>query len=117
VSPLVIIAIGLGGAAGALLRAFAGRCIQSSFPWATLTVNIAGSFLLAASYSWFAAESELARALIGAGFCGAFTTFSTFILETVLLARTGNYRDAALYLSSTLVLCSLASLGGYYLMA
>ncbi|NDV62215.1 CrcB family protein [Puniceicoccales bacterium CK1056] len=114
---LALILIGLGGALGALLRAFAGRCIKSPFPWATLLVNIAGSFLLAVAYTALPHDAELARALVGAGFCGAFTTFSTFILETVILAKTGNYRDAGLYLSLTLCLCCLASWGGFYLMA
>lgn len=116
-SPAAIILIGLGGAAGALLRAFAGRCIQTRFPWATLTVNVTGSFLLAAAYTALPVDAELVRALVGAGFCGAFTTFSTFILETVLLARTGSHKAAVVYLSLTIGLCCLASWGGFYLMA
>jgi CrcB protein len=115
-SVLSIIAIGLGGACGALARALAGRLIQTRFPWATLSVNIAGSFLLAAAYAGLPLESELVRALIGSGFCGAFTTFSTFILECLLLMRAGEWRSALLYLSLTLFLCSLASWGGFYLM-
>jgi CrcB protein len=114
---LAIVMIGLGGACGALLRAVTGRCIQAQFPWATLTVNVVGSFLLAAAYAALPMEAELARTLVGAGFCGAFTTFSTFILETVILARTGNRLKAGLYLSLTLGLCCLASWGGFYLMA
>lgn len=116
-SLLVVIATGLGGAGGALLRAFAGRWIRSSFPLATLTVNVLGSFLLAAAYSLLPADAELWRALVGAGFCGALTTFSTFILETIILARSGQARQATLYLVLTLILCCLASWSGFHLMA
>ena len=114
---LLVLAVGLGGAAGALLRALAGRWIQSSFPFATLLVNVGGSFLLAAAYAWLPMESELARALFGSGFCGALTTFSTFILECVILARSGQWKRAGLYLILTLVLCCLASWTGFRLMA
>lgn len=115
-SLLSVVAIGLGGAAGALARAIAGRLIRTRFPWATLSVNVSGSFLLAAAYAGLPLESEFARALIGSGFCGAFTTFSTFILECVILMRAGEWRAALWYLSLTLFLCSLASWGGFYLM-
>ena len=110
------IAVGLGGAAGALLRALAGRWIRSSFPFATLLVNVAGSFLLAAAYAGLPDAPDWTRALIGSGFCGALTTFSTFILETVILARSGQCRRAAAYLILTLGLCCLASWGGFCLM-
>ncbi len=116
-SLLVVISVGLGGAAGALLRALTGRWIQSGFPWATFTVNVLGSFILTASYAGLPMESEIARALIGTGFCGAFTTFSTFILDTVILARSGFWKRALLYLGGTLFVCCLASLGGFYLMS
>jgi CrcB protein len=116
-SVLVAVSIGLGGALGALLRALTGRWIQGGFPWATLLVNITGSFLLAAAYTGLPMESEIARACIGTGFCGAFTTFSTFILDTIILARSGLIKRAAGYLGGTLVLCSLASWSGFYLMS
>lgn len=115
-SLLEVLAIGLGGALGALARALAGRCIRSSFPFATLLVNVLGSFLLAAAWAGLPEESRLARALVSSGFCGAFTTFSTFILEIVLLTRAGRAGQAALYVSMTLVLCVLASLAGMLLM-
>lgn len=115
-SLLVAISIGLGGAIGALLRALSGRWIHSSFPWATFIVNAVGSFILAAAYAALPMESEIVRAFIGTGLCGALTTFSTFILETVILARSGMWKRALLYLAGTLVVCCLASLTGFYLM-
>ncbi|HSH08872.1 MAG TPA: CrcB family protein [Oceanipulchritudo sp.] len=116
-SLLGVMAVGLGGAFGALLRALIGRWIRSDFPYATLLVNVGGSFLLALAYSVLPMEAELSRALIGSGFCGALTTFSTFILETVILARSGQWSRAILYLSTTLFLCCLASWLGFSLMA
>jgi CrcB protein len=107
------IAIGAGGAFGALVRALLGRWIQTDFPYATLIVNIAGSFILAAVLAPGSVESELLRAFVGAGFCGALTTFSTFILETVILFRTGHRQRAAAYVSATLLLCCLASWAGF----
>ena len=112
----VVMAIGLGGAAGALARAWVGRMIRSPFPVATLVVNVAGSFLLAVLYNTLQGDSDVAQALLGGGFCGAFTTFSTFILETVILSRSGHLRTAVLYLVLTLILCCLASWGGFCLM-
>lgn len=115
-SLLMALAVGLGGAGGALLRALVGRWLRYDFPVATLVVNVSGSFILAALYCALPGDAELARALVGSGFCGAFTTFSTFILETVLLARSGHLRRALLYVTLTLSLCSLASWSGFCLM-
>ena len=116
-SLLGALAVGIGGAAGALLRALVGRCLPADFPWATLLVNVAGSFLLAAAYSCLPADAEWARLLIGSGFCGALTTFSTAILETLLLWRTGRRAASSLYLAGTVLLCVLASAGGIHLLA
>lgn len=116
-SLLVTFGIGLGGAAGALLRALFGRLIRSDFPLATLLVNILGSFVLAIAYTALPPTSELSRAVIGTGFCGAFTTFSTFILETVILARSGHILRASTNLILTLGLCCLASWLGICLMS
>lgn len=105
--------IALGGAGGALVRALAGRLLQTDFPLATLLVNIAGSFLLACLHGMVEPDAAALHALLGAGFCGALTTFSTFILETAILLRIGQRRRAAVYVAATLVLCSLASAGGF----
>lgn len=110
-----ILAISLGGAAGALTRAVVGRWIQTDFPFATLIVNIVGSFILALVYAQLPMDSTLPRVLLASGFCGALTTFSTFILETVILYRAGQRRQAALYVVLTLFLCCLASWLGMHL--
>ncbi|ADJ44484.1 CrcB protein [Amycolatopsis mediterranei S699] len=83
--------VALGGAAGSVLRYLTDRKVQqwrdSPFPFGTLTVNIAGSFLLGFLSGWLlhGAEPSSVRALVAVGFCGGLTTFSTFGYETVRL--------------------------------
>lgn len=70
----------LGGAAGALARAGLAETLPA--PWATFLANIAGTALLA----WLV-KKNVARHLLGTGFCGALTTFSTFQVETIDIAH------------------------------
>ena len=84
-----------GAACGAPARWLVDRWIQarhdSVFPWGTFTINVIGSLLLGGllAASAAGAESPAVLALAGAGFCGGFTTFSTFGYETVRLAQEG----------------------------
>ncbi len=84
------VAVMLGGAAGALARA--GLAETLHWPWATLLANLAGTALLA----WLV-EKNVARHLLGTGFCGALTTFSTFQIETIRLARDSGVAVAGAY--------------------
>ncbi|WP_103350540.1 fluoride efflux transporter CrcB [Amycolatopsis sp. CA-128772] len=83
--------VALGGAAGSVLRYLTDRRVQqwrdSPFPFGTLTVNVAGSFVLGFLSGWLlhGAEPSSVRALVAVGFCGGLTTFSTFGYETVRL--------------------------------
>jgi len=90
VTLLVII---LGAAVGAPLRYLTDRFVQarhdSVFPWGTFAVNVVGSFLLGAVTA--GRLGGLPLALVGPGFCGALTTYSTFGYETVRLAEDGAY--------------------------
>ncbi|MGC5663926.1 fluoride efflux transporter CrcB [Micromonospora sp. WMMD723] len=91
-----VLLIALGAALGAPLRYLTDRAVQarhgSRFPWGTLTVNVAGSLLLGVVTGVPAGPAV--TALVGTGFCGALTTWSTFGYETVQLARAGDRRPA-----------------------
>lgn len=94
--------IAAGGATGACLRYFVTSSVDSLFgkhmPFGTLTVNVVGSFALALLYG-FIERHDLSdspyRALIGVGLLGAFTTFSTFSVETLTLLENGLWLKAA----------------------
>jgi CrcB protein len=97
-----VVAIAVAGAAGALARYGVGRAFGvRTFPWATLAINLVGSFLFglllgtATSRNW----SELTTLTLGTGFLGAFTTFSTFSYESYTLLRTDRIGLAATYLA------------------
>ena len=91
------LAVMLGGAAGTLARAGVAEALPVTpgvWPWATLIVNLVGTAIL----GWVVAADRW-RALVGTGFCGALTTFSTFQVEIVQLAEGGHAPLAAAYLA------------------
>ncbi|KAB1900811.1 CrcB family protein [Micromonospora tulbaghiae] len=110
---MTILLIALGAAIGAPLRYLTDRAVQarhgSPFPWGTLTVNVAGSVLLGGLLA--APVAPGVTALVGTGFCGALTTWSTLSYETLRLARTGERRPA--YANVTLSV--VAGLGAAFL--
>lgn len=96
-----LVAIFLGGALGALLRAGLGEALPAggaAWPWATFLVNIAGAALLG---YWFTTlpHTSYRRPLLTTGFCGALTTFSTVQLELVEMIDAGKLTLAVLYLA------------------
>ncbi len=109
------IAVGAGGALGSIARyALAGMALGGihllGFPLGTLAVNAAGSLLIGLLTAML--RSETAAWLLTAGFCGGFTTFSTFSLDALRLLKAGSYGPAAAYAGSSLVLCiAFAALG------
>ncbi len=93
--------IGLGGFVGANLRyvisVWAAAQFGQNFPWATLLVNFTGSLFLAVFVGWTANHLLLdpkLRMLVAVGFFGAYTTFSTYAVESVAMAQTGNWIGA-----------------------
>jgi CrcB protein len=107
-----LLLVALGAAIGAPLRYLTDRVIQarhrSTFPWGTFTVNVAGSLLL--GYLIGRPVAPWMSALLGTGFCGALTTYSTFSFETLRLVREGDRVLAAAYAIGSV----LAGLGAAY---
>jgi fluoride exporter len=101
------LAVMLGGAAGTLARAGLAEGLPvTAFPVATLIANVAGSLLL--GWIVYAGRRGLWRPLVGTGFCGALTTFSTLQVQLVQLVDEGRAGLALTYLAVSLV-CGLAA--------
>ena len=117
----ILAAIATGGALGALLRyALSGlvtRLLPGPFPAGTLAVNLLGSFFIGCA--WVLVErlggAPHLRAFAVVGLLGAFTTFSTYSLETLMLGRMHDLRTAAAYVLASNVLCLAAVAAGFTL--
>jgi len=116
--------VALGGACGASLRFYISQLVLNwlgkGFPFATLMVNITGSFVMGLLYQLI--EHELLdihvhRTLLGIGFLGAFTTFSTFSLDTLLLLQQGDVLKAGINVLLNVSLCIAAAGLGLYLVS
>ncbi len=114
--------IGIGAFVGANLRYLMSTWIGSqfgqNFPYGTLLINVSGSFLLAVFIAWAARHTALApqlRLLIAVGFCGGYTTYSSFTNETIALIQREEWMMAGFYIIATNLLCLLAVLPGLWL--
>lgn len=106
-----LILIFIGGGLGSVLRALVGRwTLHASFPFATFFVNIVGCLMIGFLIS--IAHRHLLniqfRSLLAVGFCGGFTTFSTFSNESLQQLKSGQLLHFALYAGATFVGCLLA---------
>jgi CrcB protein len=110
----------LGAAVGAPARWLVDQWVQSRhdsvFPWGTLVVNVVGSLILGTLLALVATgrASEGTLALAGVGFCGGFTTFSTFGYETVRLMQDGSRLEAVANVGLSLAAGLLAAFAGWY---
>lgn len=114
--------VALGGAIGSAARFAASGAIQrwaqSPFPWGTLFVNIAGSFLIGFIMVWLLKAGEWRenyRLLLVTGILGGFTTFSSFSWETWKLMEEGNLLLATANIFLSLGICLLATIAGFLL--
>jgi CrcB protein len=116
----MIFAIALGSAVGGVSRYLLGLLIQrwagGAFPLGTLVINISGSFLLGflLRYAMFSTEiSPVTRAMLTTGFCGGYTTFSTYSYETASLIEEGLYARAGVYVGLSVGLALLGTFLGF----
>ncbi len=110
-----LISIALGGAIGAVLRFMTSNMVYSQlgrvFPWGTLMVNVIGSLFMGLLFVLFTERMELnsdVRAFITVGLLGAFTTFSTFTIETMNLIESGELMRAGVNILASVVCCLAA---------
>lgn len=111
-----LIFIAAGGAIGAIFRFLVSNGIHSfmsrDFPYGTLTVNVIGSFVMGMSYVMLIERLNVSpewRAFIVVGLLGAFTTFSTFSIETLVLIQNNELSKAMLNVLLSVVLCVMGS--------
>ncbi|MEX2154195.1 MAG: fluoride efflux transporter CrcB [Gemmatimonadaceae bacterium] len=121
-NPALILLVALGGAIGSASRYALSFAVQSRttslFPWGTLLVNVTGSFLVGLIMRYALggqAISAEARLFLTVGFCGGYTTFSTFSYESLRLIEDADYRRAGLYIVSSVALSLAATAAGFVL--
>ena len=116
--PGPLAAIGVGGALGTLARYVCERVVvadPAGIPWATLSVNVIGSFVLGVVVTLVSERwpgDRFLRPLVAVGFCGGFTTFSTFAVEVDQRVRHGHAGSASAYLAASLLAGIGAALAG-----
>ena len=115
-------AIAVGAAAGGVSRFYLGAAIQQrmggSLPWGTLAINISGSLLLGFLIRYAMATPAISmevRAMLTVGFCGGYTTFSSYSYETLVLIEEGQFARAAAYSLGSVVLALFATFAGFML--
>ena len=104
----VWIALGsaLGGAGRYWCSGLVARRFGETFPWGTLVVNVLGSFVVGFADALLAGTP--ARQLVMSGLCGGYTTFSSFSLQTLTLARDGKWVGAGANIGASVVTCLLS---------
>ncbi|HET7457198.1 MAG TPA: fluoride efflux transporter CrcB [Gemmatimonadaceae bacterium] len=105
----------LGGVTRFLLGGYLQRAIGTPFPGGTLVINVTGSFLLGFLLRYALGTASVTpevRALLTTGFCGGYTTFSTFSYDAVTLAEDGSYARLVLYVTASVLLSVAAAFLG-----
>ena len=109
--------VAIGGALGSIARYWCSGVVANwfgeSFPWGTIIVNVLGSFVIGLFATLTAPDGRLfvaseARVFVMVGLCGGYTTFSSFSLQTLNLARDGEWLGAGANVVLSVVLCLLA---------
>lgn len=114
------LAVALGGAGGSVARYGVGLLLERSsatFPVGTLTVNVVGGFLIGLLSRWLSqpALDPVVRIALTVGFCGGFTTFSTFSAELLAMVQEGRLSRAVGYIVLSVTLALAATFAGFAL--
>jgi CrcB protein len=117
IKDMLVISLGaiLGANARWIISRFLAKAIDPLFPYGTLVINVSGSFMVGFFMIWATERALLDprwRLLIVVGFCGAFTTFSSFAFETMAYFGQGQWVLMATNFVSNNLFCLLAALGG-----
>ena len=117
-----LIFIGMGSCLGGIARYLLTRWVQgstsSSFPYGTLAVNLLGCLAIGMLYGLFDRHGWMGpelRAFLVVGFCGGFTTFSTFSADAVRLLRAGDYGPATAYIALSVGTCIVFAMLGMWI--
>ncbi|MDR5589639.1 fluoride efflux transporter CrcB [Christiangramia sp. SM2212] len=107
----------IGGGLGSSFRFIISKYLNASslIPYGTFLVNIVGSLILGIILGWALKSNTLnspINLMIGVGFCGGFTTFSTFSFENYSLIKSGDYLSFSIYFFGSIILGILAVLAG-----
>ena len=111
----------IGGGLGSVLRFIIGKWLnntQNGIPYGTFAANILGSFLIGLILGYAAKNNNLSEGqtlLLATGFCGGFTTFSTFAYENHMLLKSGDFSSFAIYTIASFIVGFLAVFAGMYL--
>ena len=115
-------AIAFGAAVGGVSRYYLSAAVQhrmgSTFPWGTLLINVTGSLILGFVMRYALATPGVSvemRALLTTGFCGGYTTFSTYSYETATLLEDGQLGRAGTYALASVLLALAGTIGGFAL--
>lgn len=115
-------AVAVGAAAGGVSRYYLSLAVHArtgaAFPWGTLVVNVTGSLLLGFLMRYALATPSLSaemRLLVTTGFCGGYTTFSTYSYETATLIEDGQLGRAGTYALASVILALVGTFGGFAL--
>jgi CrcB protein len=113
--------VAIGGALGSVARYWLGIAVVArtgpAFPWGTLLINVIGGFVIGLAATGMMASGRVpmssgTRLFVMVGFCGGFTTFSAYSLQTLELFEAGAIGAALLYAAGSVVLCFLAVAAG-----
>jgi|TARA_B110000967_G_C18851889_1_gene545083 CrcB protein len=116
---LIFLGGGLGSVLRFLISQYISKKIESGIPWGTFVVNILGSLLLGAIIGFFHKmnlSSSQYVVFFTIGFCGGFTTFSTFTMENMLLLKNGDWTLVFIYSLTSVIIGVLAAFGGFWVL-